>query len=1258
MTRSFAMRTLFIAIFCFAPFGQMSLAEDTTASVLDLLPFASSKYNRSFIHEQNQQYGRRFGEYVFRENTRLKDAIETLDKAQSETEKQEQWIIIVGEFYNNTLLPDVVTILECLPEEEQIRFVAACRSHGRIMDESGHIIDGVVPVFGSVRLTRELKGSGVAKRMQFDLLKKLLLRGDFRITEKFTYSPYRPALSPASESFVYVPVTVFRENPEIKTMNDYYRVLEEYWDKIGFRFRGFENSNTPRFYLSDSWVAREKWACIAIEQALFQDFDLAVESAQKIQDDEHRLFIQLSVAKIMASYGKMSKAIEMWENFPPEMFVDDFIKKLDHFVEPFKERSYPLRFTRAYVFTILLSSQMQGGITAEAIPAETILPVIQGDRLFAPVAFKYFYANRHIQELGNLIEQYDFFHDEGYPAGPESHPVTILCKFSRTSLLMGEKDESQQLLAKAFELYRKFDEKSRNLDESNNTYFKLQLMKAIADTRYQFEMYDYPDAFTREELAFSNPKDGTPMPDRLPSFMYDEEEKVMREREIAVAAGQFQYSQDPFFAAAARASLKNDHFMALISTGKGLAKVGEKELSVEYYRHAVTMAEQTPRSDYIAIHGIISVYSQIAQNLISTVTDSPLLDEVLELMNQAKTGDKGWQYDSAMREIEQRRLELQEQEQRENSPAPPRPSRRAQEVQALPKPETEFDFYAHEFHELEGWRHPLGLLLKKMPTPAEARHAVQLALNGKPETAETYPYRAANRTVLLKKDEPINDAIRRVSALPKDGNQDRAAINADINMQALAQACIRHGRLDDAILVSGRIVNDVPKADVLLAVAFRRYDLVDDTRKVTDAKRFFDPFEQHQLRYGNTDDEKKRMDIYFRDERYCAYVIRLAQRGLMDRAEACLDKIRLPFERAEAIYTIAMKYALTGEFEKALRVAQTMKDAGTGSYTSWEVMHADGIGPHYSKLQTMTMILGMAESGEYAGSSGSRDFQPLAFVDELDEKIDAKVHLLLAIVSHRYTTNLVIGRSFLGIPFHESYDISGTEEKPRTQDAEEAKNLLRRALTLTIEIDNPKLRETVFLEMLPFLVDAKMADESYQATVLINTSGSFATEQKESEYSYSTAIPSQIAAVIDLLTTQQYEKEALELCQKVIDWVKPLGYDGEQGGFWTNRPNDIRNEILCRYAELQAEAGAVDQARQTLAGERTTVDSQAKKGTYLQRIAEALAKIGDQTSAKETYIDAISTVLGTWSDRVWITEYDQLQYFDKIIESYCRFVSN
>jgi tetratricopeptide (TPR) repeat protein len=139
--------------------------------------------------------------------------------------------------------------------------------------------------------------------------------------------------------------------------------------------------------------------------------------------------------------------------------------------------------------------------------------------------------------------------------------------------------------------------------------------------------------------------------------------------------------------------------------------------------------------------------------------------------------------------------------------------------------------------------------------------------------------------------------------------------------------------------------------------------------------------------------------------------------------------------------------------------------------------------------------------------------------------------------------------------------------------------------------------------------------------------------------------------VISLLIAEQRRDEALDLCQKIIDWITPLKTVGHQGAFEYNIPNDIRNGIVCRYAELLAKAGAIDKARQTLAEERDSLDSQVRKGLYLQRIAEAQAKIGDKNGARETYIDAISNILAGFA-----MPYYQDQYFNKVIDSYCHFL--
>ena len=1269
----------------FATLGQFSLAAET--SVSDLLTFAEPKYNRAALKKLSEQYGFQLSwSSRVQENIRLKNALETLNNAEEETVKQQQWNIIVEEFYQNTLLPDAFALLEHLPEKEQIHFLTACLNNGNIMDERHRFRSGMYSGRNSETrwLDRGLCGTGIIKQMRYELLKKLLLRRDFENAEKLI--EVQPSRRDTA-GFVYaefsagLPISLFKEHAEIKDFTDYYRFLEDSGETVSKTAAGFYADERKQRVL-DAWkILKDKWAWIAVQQALFQDFDLAIVSAQKIADESLRLSVLFDIAMTCAAYGNMEKAFTMWENFPPAMSEKDFMQTLETVFSYYRINSYSLTSitvpfpkeegqtpsAKTYLLLLLLKNQMQGGIQAEAIPVETILPMMKDDLKTAIAFFEYFYANQRIKELNDLIEQHGHFDTDQYQTNYGSNSVATLCRFVQGSLLLGEKEESHRLLAQAFELMR-------NIDEKEDAALKKKAMYAIADTRKNFQMYDHKDAFTRAELAFSNP----PNDGYLPWFMFDAETQAMREREIGLALGELRYSENPFFAAAAKEALKHDRAEALISTGKGLAKTGEKELSVEYYRHAVSMAQNTPRSDMMILQGIISVYGSIALNLIATETESPLLDEMFLAIQNARTQDNYTQYSSSTNAIAKLCIEMQNdalfekflqivpesdhdylkqsmlqakrqaefdaehrRQQQEGIAALP-PVRRAEAV-SLPKPETEFDFYAGEFRELEGWRNPLALLLKKMPTPDEARQAVQRVLDDKEDIDSA---EESDRSELLKKGEPINDAVERVKALPHNRQY-----SLDSHLLALALACIRHGRLDDALFVVKDITHDVPKADILLAVAFRQYDLADDEQKIANEAEFFKLFEEHQTQYGNAGGEERQMDIYFRDERYCAYIIRLAQRGLMDRAEANLKKVMLSFQRAEAVYTISMKYALSGGFEKALRLAQTMRDDGTGSFTVWDGGHGDGMGPYYSKLQTMTMILNMAASGDYGG----QDFQPISFIDKLETN-DAKVHMILAVVSHENTTNLVIGRSFLGMPFRQNFDVPADEDKPLLQDSEVAKNLLQRALSLTRAIDNRRLRETVLLELLPFLTTAKMYDESYQAADLIDTSGDYAAEQKEGEYSYSTIIPSHIASVVSLLIAEQKHEEALVLCQKVIDWIKPLKYAGDRGDYWSNRANDVRNEVLCRYAEFQNRAGASDKARQTLTGERDLIISLTKKGPYLQRVAEVQSRIGDRDVAGQTYIEAVSHVFA--ASTPMHSARDQFGHFDAIIESYCGFYQN
>ena len=1243
----------------------------STASVSELLPFAEPKYNRVLTHEQNASFQKRLSTYVFKENTRLKEAIVALAESQTETEKQTQWDVIVDELHKNRLVPDVFPVIERLPEADQILFVGACGKHPYIMqgrmEPSIYVNDRYT--------TGNLSGYGCIRRLQFELLETLLLRGDFQTAEKMR-KEHKPRFygDVVSECWFEAPILIFRNNPEIKTLADYYRFLDESWGSVGRYFKeGLYMSIPMQFSIQEPWVPREKWACIAIEQTLFGDYDLALESANKIEHEEHRHLIVFFIAMGKAFYGDIHGAIAMWEKFPAAMFDESFIKVTNDIGQPTRTEGIDFQYCKRRLFLWLLLEQMRGGVKAGPVPAEIIISLLKdNEKTFAFAYYDYLFANEQIETLCDALGRAELLFSDQYDGGTGG----LLCHYARKAYLFQDKKHVDLLLAKAFEIMR----------NTENLALKREMMYALGQARYDIGSYDHPDAFTREELQFTNPKingQEQHISGSFPWFVINEEERVMREHEIKIVAGQTKYSKDSFFEAAANTAIKHDQVMALISTGKGLAKTGETELALAYYRQAMDMSKQVPEWNFTG--GLSSVYSQIAQSMVATEVNMPFFEEILRTMPKPKEQGQMFLYHSSMRNIAVQCIESQNEELFEKmlgyieegeisflksqmeseknrreylarvqaGEEPPR-KRQNESVFTLPEPESEFDFTANEFVAEEGWRSPLTMLLKKMPTPAETREAVRRVVDGESKQDESLQYFFGQRMTLFRDNESTANAIARVKNTPSkrinQGDEYRSN-EIDFALRGLAYEYVRRGRLDDALTIMESITHDVPKADALFAVAFRAYDLADTPAKRLEAEKLFDRFEQHQQNYGNTTDKDKQMDVYFRDERYCAYVIRLAQRGMLNRAESCLAKISLPFQNAESVYTMAMAYALEGDFEKSLLVAQTMRDVGTGSFTSWYGEHADGIGPQYSKLQTMTSILSMAASGKY----GSVNFQSLDFVDQIEAN-DVKINLLLAIVSRECTTNLIIGRSFLGLPFSQPYDVTESDGKPLLKNSELAKMLLHKAFELTCDINDVKLRDKVLLEVLPFLVDARMSDDAFEAARLIDTSGDYTTEQKASEYSHSTKIPSHIASVVALLIEEKHSDEALVLCRKVIDWVKPLQYIGDQGGFWPNQPNDTRCEVICHFAEFQAKAGSVDAARQTLAKEHSTVDKQAKKGPYLQRIAEALAKIGDRDAAQSTYVAAISTVLGDWPDKVFTTPNDQYQYFDKIVESYCNFV--
>jgi hypothetical protein len=235
------------------------------SSITDLLQFASPKYNRAALKIRSEEYGIRFpSQYIFQENHRLKNAIETLNKTQDEAEKQEQWKTIVEEFHNNTLVPDAISILERLPEEEQLRFLTACLQNGGIIDKRHRFRMGYRSGIGWGRngenwwLDRGLCGIGIIKRMRYDLLKTFLLRRDFehavKLIEEQSLSPYNAANTIFSEFYVALPISIFKDHPEIKDLNDYYRFLDASGDRITSFCAVFDSDQRKKLFLDGWWI--------------------------------------------------------------------------------------------------------------------------------------------------------------------------------------------------------------------------------------------------------------------------------------------------------------------------------------------------------------------------------------------------------------------------------------------------------------------------------------------------------------------------------------------------------------------------------------------------------------------------------------------------------------------------------------------------------------------------------------------------------------------------------------------------------------------------------------------------------------------------------------------------------------------------------------------------------------------------------------------------------------------------------------------
>lgn len=1244
-----------------------------TTSVSDLLPFAEAKYNRVILNQYQPQHV---------ENARLKNAITALEEAKDEKGKTEQWKIIVQEFFANSLTPDAWDVLRHLPEEEQVAFIHACATNGSLRWNF---------FFNAPPLTNwSLSGAGTIRRMQVDLFQNALLRRDFQTASRLLgdKSDGSQPLNALMIKTLSGMIKVFQKNNELKSMDEYYRFLEENWEKAQWDFIwGGTRENAEVYALTDAWIPQNREAMLAFHRALFHEEDAALKSAEKIENEQQRYFMIWSLAQMKAFFGDLDGAVKMWQAFPKEMFESDFAKKIrplrdDEVVFPNEET--PQRCER-FLLHLLIEAQLCSGIkTEKAIPFEIVLPLIHEDWNFRRSIAKSLYANGHIEELCSLFKKSELFpisasESPGIHYSAEVSAALFAAELADNAQRLGNRDTAVVLLNEAFEQMRKIDGGKFRIP-------KRQAMQRIADVRYDGELYDMTGAFTREELDHLDEEDHY----ALPWFKRNKEEIVVRNRELQKMNASLPESENPFFAAALRKAFLHDNFAALAVAVKGMAQCGEKDLALQYVEKlkiwcvpgSIEKEEDWKRDSKL------EALSQVARTQLLLEVEAESIAETLELMRNTITPGREFLCDGQVRDIanfaaKMNRGELFEKTMRltkdrkkaeeaireyrsakveheqylerlkhwESGQWKPLTSRFEKPVFAI-TPETTFDGYATEIEELHGWRNPYALLMKKMPTAVQAKKVPAKHLADTRRIDIPIGYSSRNG-FLFSRTESATNAVKRLRKTVRQSEQvkndpDCEQDLSDAALRDLALIYVRRGEHERVQTVLEEIKHPVPKSEVLLTLVVRKYDLSDPRDESV-----FDEFQSHQDSYATYVPPKNNRDAnitYYRDEYYSAYIIRLAQRGLLDRAEKNLPKIEAPFQKAEAVYTIAMKYALLGEYEKAILIAREMKDAATGSYTRWRGVHADGIGPQYTKLRTLVRIFEIA----HENATPKHRFEPLDLLETLQSH-EAKADLLLAIVSRNTTINSTLIGSIHGTPFQKTYPIQAEEGKILLQDSEADKNLLRRAFEETMHIETKSVREEYLMQLLPFLLSANLVEESFTAANTLDTDNVFDETQRRSEYSHETKIPELILSVAQFLSEHERGEDANALCEKTISWLQDLKYVGPQGGLWPNLPNDTRNRIICIAAAIQARAGFREKALQTLREERERVDAQAQRAAFLQRIAETLYDALDEKElAEKTYTAAVESALGQWPDAVMANENDQRKWFTEVVESYAK----
>jgi len=347
-----------------------------------------------------------------------------------------------------------------------------------------------------------------------------------------------------------------------------------------------------------------------------------------------------------------------------------------------------------------------------------------------------------------------------------------------------------------------------------------------------------------------------------------------------------------------------------------------------------------------------------------------------------------------------------------------------------------------------------------------------------------------------------------------------------------------------------------------------------------------------------------------------------------------------------------MKYALMKQYEKAIQTALELNDAGTGSYFHWTGGIACGMGPQYSKLNAIAQIITLAnKSAESAESTDQGDFDLLKYVDLL-ENPRKRVDALLSYT----TTTYDIGNAWSGM-YSGLGGLGGMggmrgdmieDTRPILSESEQGREILRRAFRETQEIPEESLKEKTLIQLLPFLQNARMPLEVFEAASLLDPGPEYLNPRTPT-HKFTIMRSQAVLKAAECLARENHGKESFELAQKVLDGAKNIQNPNPFG------EEEMRNQLICEAARIQSLAGFFEEARQTLRDEIAFLQNDENQTLYLNRIAETQRQIGDHTAAEESHLESLRNIEGSKNPAIY-RSFSRVEAFRRFCENYLKLV--